>query len=247
MGGNMRDYNLRRRRLSAVLLLTLLVITYTIASHLLPVLPEQTEAPANTPEIVTSELATKALDTLPVRERVTGADYDRNLFSPDWADIAGCDMRNRILQRDLVNVTLDEDNCTVLSGILENDPYTGREIPFQRGAATSGDIQIDHVVAVSDAWMKGAKELSYEQRQDFYNDPLNLLAVSGEANIEKGNSDAAKWLPRQGYRCRYVARQIAVKLKYLLWATLEEERAMRRTLSTCPDQRLPQEISNEAG
>ncbi|MEX0934378.1 MAG: HNH endonuclease family protein, partial [Candidatus Saccharimonadales bacterium] len=174
-----------------------------------------------------------------VQEQVSRDGYERSKFSPGWARVAGCDIRNRILQRDLSNVVLDEDNCLVLSGVLEVDPFTSESIDFIRGPDTSSDIHIEHLVAVSDAWMKGAQDLSYQRRHQFYNDPLNLVAVDGIANIVKGDKDAADWLPQQEYRCLYIARQIAVKLKYDLWVRDEEYVAMRQVLNTCPAQILP--------
>jgi hypothetical protein len=127
----------------------------------------------------------------------------------------------------------------VATGILQ-DPYTGRTINFVRGVRTSLAVQIDHVVAVSDAWQKGAQQLSADSRYSFYNDPLNLLAVDGPTNEAKGDGDAATWLPpNKAFRCSYVSRQIAVKFKYKLWITSAEKDAMTRVLSSCPKQLLP--------
>jgi len=128
----------------------------------------------------------------------------------------------------------------VISGTLRGDLYAGKTLHFQRGKDTSRLVQIDHIVAVSDAWQKGAQSLDATQREAFYNDPLNLVAVDGSANMQKGDSDAASWVPpHPAYRCRYVARQIAVKRKYHLWVTGAERTAMRRILFGCPDQILP--------
>jgi hypothetical protein len=105
---------------------------------------------------------------------------------------------------------------------------------------TSSAVQIDHVVALSDAWQKGAQALNANQRYGLYNDPLNLLAVDGPTNASKGDRDAASWLPpNKSYRCAFVARQIAVKLKYKLWLVSAEKTAMNQVLSTCPKQKLP--------
>lgn len=101
-------------------------------------------------------------------------------------------------------------------------------------------MQIDHIVSLSDGWQKGAQQLSYKQRNNFANDPLNLLAVDGPANMQKGDGDTATWLPpNKIYRCAFVARQIAVKSKYNLWVTRAEKDAMSRILNRCPDQVLP--------
>lgn len=131
------------------------------------------------------------------------------------------------------------ENCTVLSGTLD-DPYTGKTITFKRGADTSAAVQIDHVVALGDAWQKGAQQLSAEQRKALANDPLELLAVDGPANQQKSDGDAATWLPSNKlFRCQYVARQVAVKAKYHLWVTQAEHDAIARVLSSCPGQLLP--------
>lgn len=143
--------------------------------------------------------------------------------------------RNDILKRDLTDKTFDPatGGCVVLSGIL-HDPYTGRSIPFTRGEGTSSDVQIDHVVALSNAWQTGAQQLSASQRQDLANDPLNLLAVDGPTNASKGDGDAATWLPpNKSYRCDYVSRQVAVKAKHDLWVTEPEKDAIQRILSSC--------------
>lgn len=196
-----------------------------------------TEQPTSSPGAGQSE-ARKALDKLDIKGRAPKTGYDRELFSDGWGSIYGCDWRNRILARDLTSISY-RDDCIVESGVLE-DPYTGRSINFQRGVGTSLAVQIDHVVAVSDAWQKGAQQLNAAQRYSFYNDPLNLLAVDGPTNSAKGDSDAASWLPpNKSFRCHYVARQIAVKLKYELWVTKAEYEAMDRVLSACPKQKLP--------
>jgi len=105
---------------------------------------------------------------------------------------------------------------------------------------TSNAVQIDHVVPVSDAWQKGAQQLSSQTRYNFYNDPLNLLAVDGPSNESKSDSDAASWLPpNKSFRCSYVARQIAVKYKYHLWVTQAEHDAMASVLGTCPGKLAP--------
>ena len=188
----------------------------------------------------TGTKATTLLAKLPVKGRAPKTGYDRDLFSDGWGKIGECDARNFILRRDLKSITWKASpRCTVATGIL-NDPYTARKIYFVRGVGTSNDVQIDHVVAVSDAWQKGAQQLSFSQRYSFYNDPLNLLAVDGPTNQRKSDSDAASWLPpNRKYWCSFVARQIAVKHKYKLWVTSAERDSMSRVLKTCPKQLVP--------
>ncbi len=183
------------------------------------------------------------LSSLPIKGRAPKTNYSRDQFGDGWEIVNGCDMRNRILARDMSSVfyvpTTDVVVCKVMSGVL-NDPYTGKMMDFLRGPDTSDDVQIDHVVALSDAWQKGAQGLTPEQRLALANDPLELLAVDGNANQQKSDSDAASWLPaNKAYRCSYVARQIAVKQKYSLWVTRSEYDAMAQVLKTCPDQKIP--------
>ena len=185
-------------------------------------------------------LATKVLAKLAVKGRAPKTGYSRSLFSDGWGDIGYCDTRNYILRRDLRSITWRSgENCIVATGVLQ-DPYTGATINFVRGVRTSLAVQIDHIVAVSDAWQKGAQQMTSANRYNFYNDPLNLLAVDGPTNESKGDGDAATWLPpNKSFRCTYVSRQIAVKAKYKLWVTSAEKDAMSRVLSTCPKQLLP--------
>lgn len=186
--------------------------------------------------------ALEVLDALPIKGRAPKTGYDRALFGQAWADVDanGCDTRNDILKRDLAQITFTNGvPCQVATGTL-NDPYTANTIQFVRGAETSSAVQIDHVVALSDAWQKGAQQLTAGQRTAFANDPLNLLAVDGPANMQKGDGDAATWLPPQrSYWCNYVARQIAVKATYSLWVTQAERDTMADILANCPDMTVP--------
>lgn len=190
--------------------------------------------------------AEATLATLAVKGRAPMTGYSRRLFGTAWSDAAsnvpdahnGCDTRNDILNRDLTDKTwrAGTHECVVLSGTLK-DPYTGRILTFAKSQATA--VQIDHVVALGDAWQTGAQGWSTAQRLSFANDPLELLAVDGPTNERKGDSDAASWLPpNKSFRCAYVARQIAVKAKYSLWVTSAERVAMGRVLSGCPAEPL---------
>ncbi|HEY1085457.1 MAG TPA: HNH endonuclease family protein [Candidatus Saccharimonadales bacterium] len=179
----------------------------------------------------TSE-ALRKLGQLAVKGRAPKTGYARAEFGDGWAFVGSCDTRNIILARDLKNEKVSS-SCKVLSGTLD-DPYTGKVIEFQRGADTSDDVQIDHVVALSNAWQTGAQQLSFSQRKALANDPLELLAVDGKENQNKSDGDAATWLPsNKTFRCQYVSRQIDVKLKYQLWMTPAEKQAIERVLSAC--------------
>lgn len=221
----MSAYKIRRFMLVVGLLI---VIAVPLASQSLDVIQLPGEASNESSDVPAS------LESLAIKGRAPKTGYERSQFGKGWISNNGCDTRNLILARDLTATVVD-DTCRVISGKL-NDPYTGKQITFLRGATTSDDIQIDHIVALSDAWQKGAQQLSYETRVSFANDPLNLLAVDGPTNMQKSDGDAATWLPsNKGFRCQYVQRQIDVKQKYSLWVTTAERDAMARILGTCAD------------
>jgi hypothetical protein len=177
------------------------------------------------------------LDGLRVAGRGPKTGYSREAFGSPWLDVDrnGCDTRNDILTRDLrERVYRSARSCAVATGILD-DPYTARTITFVRGGPS--EVDIDHVVALGNAWVTGAARFTERQRVLFANDPLNLLAVDAGANRQKGDADAATWLPsNRSFRCAYVARQIAVKDAYGLAVTPPERDAMIRVLDRCPGQ-----------
>jgi len=238
----------RRRRIITMLLATAVALTGAVFSvvqqqanhHKTPPVAHPGTSITEQPGTTQSSPALSALGQLAIKGRAPKTGYTRAQFSDGWQDLGQCDVRNFILARDMDGEVLRSDtDCTVLSGTLQ-DPYTGKTIIFSRGASSSAKVQIDHVVALSDAWQKGAQQLSADSRYQLANDPLNLLAVDGPANNQKSDADAATWLPpNKAYRCRYVARQIAVKQKYQLWVTQAEHDAMAKVLSSCPDQVLP--------
>ncbi|MDR7158597.1 HNH endonuclease family protein [Arthrobacter sp. BE255] len=183
--------------------------------------------------------AREALEGLQVFGRAPNDNYEREAFGQAWLDVDrnGCDTRNDILRRDLTGVIFTEGSkCRIAAGTF-HEPYTGKLVDFRRGQESSKAVQIDHVVALGDAWQKGAQQLTPQQRQSLANDPVNLIAADGPANQQKSAGDAATWLPKnKAFRCHYVARQISVKAAYGLWVTQPEKDAMKRVLDTCPDQ-----------
>ncbi len=226
---------LRKRRVLFFLIL-LVFFTFIIINNS----PKSVEVnrPTSSADKIATSPAKDALDKLIVKDGALQADYSRDKFGSGWLSVGGCDARNIILNRDLIDAAIN-DKCEVTSGKL-NDPYTGKSINFTRGASTSGDIQIDHVVSLADAWRTGAWQLTPNERLDLANDPLELLAVDGKANMEKSDGDASVWLPpNKPFRCQYVSRQIAVKQKYKLWVTSPEKDAIIGVLSKCPGQMLP--------
>ena len=209
-------------------------------------------SPAAVPTGGTDVGAAAALASrLVVKGRAPMTGYERERFGSTWSDDVGhvlpvsgarngCDQRNDVLRRDLDQVVLKPgtNGCVAASGTLL-DPYTGTRIAFVRGPRSS-EVQIDHVVALADAWQKGAQQWDPLRRRDFAGDPLNLLAVGGSVNQSKGAGDAATWLPpRRAFRCSYAARIVAVKAKYGVWVTAAEKAALLRILESCPGQGLP--------
>ena len=198
---------------------------------LLTLLP--TTAPAATNDALT------ALNQLEVKGRAAKTGYTRAQF-PHWSDPDrnGCDARNDTLKRDLTNITykVGTRDCKVVGGQLL-DPFSGKSLTF---SSTKSNIDIDHLVALSNAWQTGAAYFDKAKRTQIANDPLNLLAVDAKLNRQKGDGDAATWLPpARSFRCEYVAAQIAVKVKYSLWLTAPEKSAMSKVLESCPEQLLP--------
>lgn len=179
----------------------------------------------------------QTLEQIPVKGRAPKTGYSRSAFGPQWSDVDrnGCDTRNDILKRDLTDIVFRAKtrDCIVETGKLL-DPFSNTVIDFVRGERTSTLVQIDHVVSLSNAWQTGIFKANLKTRTEFANDPLNLLAVKGSLNSQKGDGDAATWLPpNKSFRCNYVALQVKVKAKYGLWVTKSEKETMTRILSSC--------------
>lgn len=199
----------------------ILVDTFAIASES----SEDLDAP----------LAVEILEKLEVKGRAPKTGYERTEFYNNWPTVDGCNLRQRILKREFGDSAV-LDGCTVIAGEFD-EPYTGEHKVFTEKSEVS-KVQIDHVVALSDAWQKGAQYMTAEVRYNIATDPLNLLAVDGAANQKKSDGDAATWLPaNKAFRCQYVARQVSVKFKYGLWVTEAEKEAIARVLTNCPNER----------
>jgi hypothetical protein len=188
--------------------------------------------------VVSRPAAVAALESLGVRDDGGAAGYDRAAFGPAWTDTDrnGCDTRNDVLARDLQDVVVrpGTNGCVVASGVLV-DAWSGQTVPFERGRST---IEVDHLVALADAWRSGASAWPYARLLAFANDPLELLAVPRAQNQAKSDADASAWLPEQGV-CAFAARQVAVKQKYGLSVTAAERDALGGALASCPDEPLP--------
>ena len=188
---------------------------------------------------VDAPLATEVLAQLEIKGRAPKAGYTREQFYDGWPKVDGCSLRQRIIKRDFgETAVMDSANpCNVIAGSYL-EPYTGVWTTFAERSEISKNVQIDHIVALSDAWQKGAQNLDKDTRYLIATDPLNLVAADAAANMKKGDGDAATWLPaNKAFRCQYVARQISVKYKYGLWVTQAEHDAIARVLEPCPAER----------
>lgn len=177
-------------------------------------LPALTVAPAAASTDTAERLAVEVLDTIEVREDQTGVEYDRDSYAPSgWVDAnqSGCTTREDILARDLDPETISLDGCTVTYGTTTG-AFSGEEIEHVQGES---DIDIDHLIAISQANRNGAHAWDNETKQEFYQDPDNLIAVSSSENQSKSDRDASEYLPpNQGAYCAYAGGTIFVKAKY---------------------------------
>ncbi|MBQ9403110.1 HNH endonuclease [Candidatus Saccharibacteria bacterium] len=186
-----------------------------------------------TPSDPNTKLARDVLETLEIKGRAPKTGYSREEFYKTWPNVNGCSLRQIVIRRE-VGDSAKMDGCDVIAGTFV-EPYTGQTFTGAQKSDFSKHIQIDHVVALSDAWQKGAQYKTKEERYAMATDPLNLLAVDSSANQQKSDGDAATWLPsNKAFRCQYVARQISVKSKYALWVTQAEHDAIAGVLENCP-------------
>ena len=182
-----------------------------------------------------TRLARDVLELLEVKGRAPKTGYAREEFYSGWPTVEGCSLRQRIIKREFGDTAI-LDGCNVGAGEYD-EPYTGEHLVFRERTEISNGVQIDHVVALSDAWQKGAQYMEREKRYEIATDPLNLLAVDASANKKKSDGDAATWLPaNKKFRCQYVARQVSVKYKYSLWITEAEKEAILKVLTSCPNE-----------
>jgi hypothetical protein len=176
--------------------------------------------------------------------RIRSFDYHRDAFGDTWSDDNsapgghnGCDTRNDILNRDLVDKTyVSIKRCpnAVATGTL-HDPYTNETIAFVRGAQVGAAVQIDHIVPLALAWDLGARNWPDDMRLRFANDPANLLAVQGQANQDKGDKEPAVWMPpNAAFRCQYSMQFIAVIRGYGLPVDAPSAAVLRDAADTCP-------------
>ena len=182
------------------------------------------------------------ISVVPRRER--GNDYRRGAFGGAWDDDNGapgghngCDTRNDILTRDLVDITyVATKRCpqAVGSGTLR-DPYTNGTVAFIRGEQVGASVQIDHIVPLAFAWDMGAREWPEQLRKRFANDPANLLAVAGQANQDKGDLPPGEWMPANAaFWCQYAVQFSEVLRGYALPVDEASASELRNAAASCP-------------
>jgi hypothetical protein len=179
-----------------------------------------------------------------IPQRIRGNDYRRAAFGDSWTDDNaapgghnGCDTRNDILDRDLVDKTyVSISRCpnAVATGTL-HDPYTSETINLVRGNQTGAAVQIDHLVPLAYAWDQGARNWTDEMRVRFANDPANLLAVDGPINEDKSDGEPAVWMPpNHAFWCQYAVQFVAVMRGYGLPVDAPSVPVLRDAAGTCP-------------
>ncbi|MCW2520466.1 MAG: hypothetical protein JWR46_3085 [Mycobacterium sp.] len=199
-------------------------------------------ADADVPTVAPGVDILAGIPLIPIRVREH--DYRRAAFGDAWTDDNtapgghnGCDTRNDILDRDLVDKTFTAiKRCptAVATGTL-HDPYTNDTIPFTRGNQVGASVQIDHIVPLALAWDLGARDWSDDMRRRFANDPANLLAVQGQANQDKGDAEPADWMPpNHAFWCQYSVQFAAVLRGYALPIDDRSAVVLRDAATTCP-------------
>jgi hypothetical protein len=199
-------------------------------------------ARADVPIVAPGTDVLAGVSEIPVR--IHGHDYRRAAFGDSWTDDNtapgghnGCDTRNDILDRDLVDKTyVATKRCpaAVATGTLY-DPYTNDVIHFTRGNQVGAAVQIDHIVPLALAWDLGARDWTDELRTRFANDPANLIAVQGQANQDKGDEQPADWMPpNHAFWCQYAVQFAAVLRGYGLPVDAPSAPVLRDAAETCP-------------
>ncbi|RAV14500.1 hypothetical protein DQP55_07910 [Mycolicibacterium sp. GF69] len=233
---------MRRRYLlwlTAIVVLAVAVAVQTVASS-----HDRSDfiARADIPTVAPGIDVLAGVPVIPLRIR--GHDYRRAAFGDSWTDDTtapgghnGCDTRNDILDRDLVDKTyVSIKRCpdAVATGTLI-DPYTNATVALVRGEKTGAAVQIDHIVPLALAWDLGARNWPEEMRVRFANDPANLIAVAGAANQDKGDQQPATWMPpNTAFHCQYAMQFIAVLRGYRLPVDAQSATVLRDAAASCP-------------
>ena len=222
----------------AAMLAVVVAYQVTSTSHT----PTEFIAEADIPTVAPGTDVLAGIAEIPARVR--GHDYRRDAFGESWTDETsapgghnGCDTRNDILDRDLIDktyVAISRCPTAVATGTLR-DPYTNATVPFLRGNQTGASVQIDHLVPLALAWDLGARNWTDDMRERFANDPANLLAVDGPTNQDKGDKEPSLWMPpNAAFHCQYAMQFIAVLRGYRLPVDAASAPVLRSAAATCP-------------
>lgn len=191
-------------------------------------------APTTPPVTTASPTPGGALDalailaTIPVESEHRGG-YNRDLFAV-WSDLDGdgCDTRAEVLiTESLTPAQVDPSGCGVIAGDWFS-AYDG--LTF----ANPGELDIDHVVALKEAWDSGAWQWSVDRRVAYGNDttdPRTLIAVSATSNRTKGDKDPSNWLPQEPDVCRFIGDWVAIKARWSLTMDESEHGRIRNLLN----------------
>ncbi|MCX5014131.1 MULTISPECIES: HNH endonuclease family protein [unclassified Streptomyces] len=185
-------------------------------------------AQAAPPTPISASAARSYLATVTPKAEGSSSGYSRDLF-PHWSTVSGsCNTRETVLKRDGVNVVQDSA-CAAVSGTWYSE-YDGATW------TAAADLDIDHVVALSEAWRSGASSWTTAKRQQFANDLTRpqLIAVTDNVNQAKGDLDPAEWMPsRTSYRCTYARMWVHVKQYWGLSIDSAEKTALVNVLNGC--------------
>ncbi|KAF2008497.1 hypothetical protein BU24DRAFT_468916 [Aaosphaeria arxii CBS 175.79] len=203
----------------------LLALTSAILTSAVPAPVLAPRAPPNIPSTATAKTQ---LAGLTVAAQGPQDGYSRDLF-PHWITQSGaCNTREVVLKRDGTNVVQDS-SCAATSGTWVS-PYDGATW------TAASDVDIDHMVPLSNAWKSGAASWTTARRQAFANDLTNpqLLAVTDNVNQAKGDKGPEAWKPSlTSYHCTYAKMWVKVKSTYSLTITSAEKSALTTMLNTC--------------
>ncbi|MEV6239968.1 HNH endonuclease family protein [Lentzea sp. NPDC051838] len=183
---------------------------------------------ATPPNIPSAATAKSELATLTVAGEGSSTGYSRDLF-PHWITQSGtCNTREAVLKRDGTNVVTDS-SCAATSGRWFS-PYDGATW------TAASDVDIDHIVPLSEAWKSGAASWTTSRRQAFANDVSGpqLIAVTDNVNQAKGDKDPAAWKPPlTSYYCTYAKMWVRTKKNWGLTLQSSEKTALTGMLNTC--------------
>jgi hypothetical protein len=230
------------KKLSWLIAFVVLALVVAVQVSIVSQRTPQFIARADVPIVAPGTDLLAGISEIPVR--IHGHDYRRAAFGDSWTDDNtapgghnGCDTRNDILDRDLVDKTyVATKRCpaAVATGTLY-DPYTNDVIHFTRGNQVGAAVQIDHIVPLALAWDLGARDWTDELRTRFANDPANLIAVQGQANQDKGDEQPADWMPpNHAFWCQYAVQFAAVLRGYGLPVDAPSAPVLRDAAETCP-------------